>query len=54
MEKPVCVVVLHDNSLMSYLPSHMRSRIGVCLLFVKIMRIICAIIVAWMSQCLMT
>ena len=27
MEKPVCVVVLRDNSLTSYPPAHMRSRV---------------------------
>ena len=33
MEKAVCIVVFHDDSLTSDPPAHMRSRIGVCLLF---------------------
>ena len=37
MEKPICVVVLHDNSLTSNPTANRRSRIGVCLLFAKVM-----------------
>ena len=54
MEKHVRVVVLHDNSLTSDPSAHRRSRIGVCLLFVQIMSIMCAIIVAWVSRCPVT
>ena len=34
MENPVSFIVLHDNSLTSYPPAHMRSGIGfVCCSF---------------------
>ena len=36
MEKTVCVIVLSDNSFTSDLPAHLRSQIGVCLLFASI------------------
>ena len=52
--KPVCVIVLRDNSFTSDLPAHMRSQIGVCLLFAYVKSIFGAIIIAYVGQSLMT
>ena len=43
MSKVVCVIALHDNIQDVYPPAHRRSRIRVCMLFVKVMSIICSI-----------
>ena len=52
VEKPVCVIVLRDNSFTSDLPAHLPSQIGV--VCCPLNGIFCAIIFAWASRCLAT
>ena len=54
MAKPVCVIVLHITFMTSDPPAHRRSRIRVCILFVKVMSIICAICCRVRETCLVT
>ena len=54
MAKPVCVIVLHDNihDVVSA-SANRHCRIRVCMLFVKVMSIICAIFRRVRETCLM-